>query len=207
MLWAEGPPNWGNAYSSMVLNPHRKYYARLKETMTILYEDVFWPQDAVFMERNSRDFIARIHRINTNAEAVCKTLISSPRGAFHLKFLSHLVKRVFYPKYNPSRPNYDAFRTAEGGYGGLLSVVFHDDAHAIIFYDAIETAKGPSLGTNFTLTSPYTILAHYTEMEWAAQFGVVKGLVRISVGLEEGERLVGIFQNALEAIEKSVNGS
>ena len=66
----------------MVLNPHRKYYARLKETMTILYEDVFWSQDAVFMERNSRNFIARIHRINTNAEAVCKTLISSPRGPF-----------------------------------------------------------------------------------------------------------------------------
>ena len=57
------------------------------------------------------------------------------------------------------------------------------------------------------MTSPYTILAHYTEMEWAAQFGVEKGLVRISVGLEEVERLVEIFQNALEAIEKSVNGS
>ena len=64
----------------MVLNPHRKYYARLKETMATLYEDVFWPQDAVFMERNSRDFITRIHRVDTNAEAVCQTLISSPRG-------------------------------------------------------------------------------------------------------------------------------
>jgi cystathionine beta-lyase/cystathionine gamma-synthase len=117
------------------------------------------------------------------------------------------VKRVFYPKYSPSRPNYDAFRTAEGGYGGLLSVVFHDDAHAVIFFDAIETAKGPSLGTNFTLSSPYTILAHYTEMEWAAQFGVEKGLVRISVGLERVERLVEVFQNGLEAIENSANGS
>ena len=176
--------------------------------MATLYEDVFWPQDAVFMERNSRDFITRIHRVDTNAEAVCETLMSSPRGTLPpLKLGLYLVKRVFYPKYNPSRPNYDAFRTAEGGYGGLLSVVFHDDAHAVIFYDAIETAKGPSLGTNFTLTSPYTILAHYTELEWAAQFGVEKGLVRISVGLEELGKLVEIFQHALEAIEKSVQGS
>jgi len=45
-----------------------------------MYEDVFWPQDAVFMERNSRDFIARIHRIDMNAEAVCQTLMSSPKG-------------------------------------------------------------------------------------------------------------------------------
>jgi cystathionine gamma-synthase len=83
-----------------------------------------------------------------------------------------------------------------------LSVIFHDDADAIVFYDAIETAKGPSLGTNFTLTSPYTILAHYTELEWAAQFGVERGLVRISVGLEETERIVGVFKSALEAVER-----
>jgi cystathionine gamma-synthase len=114
-----------------------------------------------------------------------------------------LVKRVFHPKINPSRLNYDAFRTADGGYGSLLSVLFHDDAHAITFYDAIETAKGPSLGTNFTLTSPYTILAHYTELDWAAQFGVERGLVRISAGLEERETLVGVFNEALKAIEKS----
>lgn len=112
------------------------------------------------------------------------------------------VKRIFYPKYNACRANYEAFRKPDGGYGGLLSVIFHDDADAVIFYDAIETAKGPSLGTNFTLTSPYTILAHYAELEWAAQFGVERGLVRISVGLEETERIVGVFKSALEAIER-----
>jgi cystathionine gamma-synthase len=178
---------------SLVLNPHRKYYNALKETMGTIYEDVFWPQDAVFLERNSRDFIPRIHRVNTNAETVCTILLSSPR-----------VKRVFYPKHNPSRHYYDAFRTSEGGYGGLLSVVFHDDEHAIWFYDAIETAKGPSLGTNFTLTSPYTILAHYGELEWAKQFGVERGLVRISVGLEDKETLSRVFGKALEAIEEKV---
>jgi cystathionine gamma-synthase len=81
MSWEEGfIPCQGLADDSMVLNPHRKYYAQLKETMTSLYEDVFWPQDAVFMERNSRDFIARIHRVDTNAEAVCQVLISSRWG-------------------------------------------------------------------------------------------------------------------------------
>jgi len=83
-------------------------------------------------------------------------------------------------------------------------VVFHDDEHAIWFYDAIETAKGPSLGTNFTLTSPYTILAHYGELEWAKQFGVERGLVRISVGLEDKETLSRVFGKALEAIEEKV---
>lgn len=171
--------------------------------MTTLYEYVFWSQDAVFLERNSRDFINRIHRVDVNAEAVCDILLASPRGT-SLSNQSHiLVKRIFYPKHNPSRPNYEAFRKPEGGYGSLLSVIFHDDNDAVIFYDTIETAKGPSLGTNFTLTSPYTILAHYTELEWAAQFGVERGLVRISVGLEETDKIVGVFKSALEAIEKS----
>ena len=85
-------------------------------------------------------------------------------------------------------------------------MVFYEDDHAVTFYDAIETAKGPSLGTNFTLTSPYTILAHYTEMEWARRYGVERGLVRISVGLEEGEQIVRVFEEALGAIGKSVEG-
>jgi cystathionine gamma-synthase len=46
-------------------------------------------------------------------------------------------------------------------------------------------------------------LAHYTELDWAAKYGVERGLVRISVGLEEKEALVEIFKKALEAIEKS----
>ena len=37
-------------------------------------------------------------------------------------------------------------------------------------------------GTNFLLAYPYTILAHFAELEWTAEFGVEEGLVRISVG-------------------------
>ena len=55
------------------------------------------------------------------------------------------------------------------------------------FFDALAVAKGPSLGTNFTLACPYTLLAHYLETEWAETFGVEKELVRVSVGLENIE--------------------
>lgn len=36
-----------------------------------------------------------------------------------------------------------------------------------VSYD-LQVAKGPGFGTNFTLACPYTLLAHYTELEWAA---------------------------------------
>lgn len=75
-----------------------------------------------------------------------------------------------------------------------------DEKSAASFYDNLHCAKGPSLGTNFTLCSPYTILAHFTELDWAAQFGVCPYLVRVSVGLEDREKLLSMFKHALDAV-------
>ena len=61
------------------------------------------------------------------------------------------MKQVNYPKYSPTRPFYDQCRTPGGGYGGLLSATFYSTADAVAFFDDLDTAKGPSLGTNFTL--------------------------------------------------------
>lgn len=171
---------------SAILNPESRYYEALKNAMITSFEDTYWPEDVVFMERNSRDFASRVVRINSNSEAICESLQRSP-----------LVKDVYYPKCNPSRSIYDAFRLPEGGYGGLLSIVFHEQGHAQAFYDGMEIAKGPSLGTNFTLCSPYVLLAHYQELPWAKQFGVDPYLVRVSVGLEDTPELQATFEKAL----------
>eukprot|EP00601_Ochromonadales_sp_CCMP2298_P014759 CAMPEP_0173237318 /NCGR_PEP_ID=MMETSP1142-20121109/11981_1 /TAXON_ID=483371 /ORGANISM="non described non described, Strain CCMP2298" /LENGTH=110 /DNA_ID=CAMNT_0014167989 /DNA_START=57 /DNA_END=385 /DNA_ORIENTATION=+ len=87
------------------------------------------------------------------------------------------------------------------GRGCLLSLVLHPSLSAQAFFDALDTHKGPSLGTNFTLACPYTLLAHYSELPWAAQFGVHEGLIRVSVGCEPVEELVSIFSAALRAAE------
>ncbi|KAI0798356.1 pyridoxal phosphate-dependent transferase [Xylaria sp. FL0064] len=174
---------------SIILNPGGRYYGALKTAMAEdVYDDTYWAEDVVFMERNSRDFVTRIDRINANAEVICSVLEAHP-----------LVTKVYYPRCNDSRPNYEACRLPKGGYGGLLSCSLKTKAHAVAFHDALETAKGPSLGTNFTLTSPYVILAHYHELDWAASFGVDPNLIRISVGLESN--LGEIFAKALKAAE------
>ncbi|TVY26431.1 Cystathionine gamma-synthase [Lachnellula hyalina] len=177
---------------STILNPRGRYYSLLKKAATAQFEDNYWAEDVMFMERNSRHFVSRIERINDNAELICNILMKHP-----------LVKTLYYPKHNSSREHYDACRTLTGGYGGLLSFIFHTKAQAIAFFDRIETAKGPSLGTNFTLTSPYVLLAHFTELEWAAKFGVQAELIRISVGLEDEEDLKSRFAAALKAAEEA----
>jgi hypothetical protein len=94
----------------------------------------------------------------------------------------------------------------KGGYGFLVSIRFKTPAAAMAFYDALDVAKGPSPGTNFTLCCAYTLLAHYAELEWAAEYGVLEDLVRISVGLEEREWLRERVDKALHAAEAVLKG-
>lgn len=65
---------------SCVLNPHSLYYRLINDNLSADYEDNYWVEDAIFMERNSRDFVSRIERINANAEAICDVLRASPDG-------------------------------------------------------------------------------------------------------------------------------
>ncbi|KAI9145520.1 putative cystathionine gamma-synthase [Paraphysoderma sedebokerense] len=175
---------------SLILNPSGRFYPKLKEIMTSEYEDLLWTEEAIFLERNSRTFQQRIKIINENTEYLCDYLKTCPK-----------VKEIYYPKYT-TQAYYDKLKRSEGGYGGLFSILFHTESQASAFYDNLNVCKGPSLGTNFTLMCPYTILAHYTELEWAKEFGVSKWLVRISVGLEDKEELKKRFEAALSFAEK-----
>lgn len=182
-----GPSN--HTPLSLVLNPNRKHYDVLKAYMETDYEDLLWCEDAIFLERNSRTFKERCAKINENAESLCDYLQQHPK-----------VEKVFYPKYI-TNANYEALKSAHGGYGGLFSMVVKSEEDAAVFFDMLACAKGPSLGTNFTLASPYAILAHYTELDWALEYGVPRHLIRVSVGLEDRQQLLKTFEDALNAIE------
>ena len=187
------------------------------QTRQASHTSTLFPTDVLTLERNSRDFIPRNTRLNSNALAIARLLNTSPH-----------VKAVYYPhpdihpdphtsalyasyrrKPHPTAPTTEA-TTPVPGFTPLLSLTFHDPAHAPIFYDNLPAPlihKGPSLGTNFTLVSPFVLLAHYNEMEWAARFGVEGALVRVSVGLEAEAELLGAFGGALEAVRGFVEAA
>lgn len=62
---------------SAVLNPHGQYYKQLTLAIREEYEDNYWAEDAIYMERNSRDFVSRSERINQNSNIVCQMLQSN----------------------------------------------------------------------------------------------------------------------------------
>ncbi|KAK3385262.1 putative cystathionine gamma-synthase/beta-lyase [Podospora didyma] len=153
-------------------------------------------EDVITMEHNSADYWDRVHEASATAEYIADKIRHVP-----------CIARLYYPKGGDSQRMYDAFRITnvrnmyrddrKGGYGFLMSIRFTRPAYARTFYDALTCAKGPSLGTNFTLCCAYTLLAHYNELEVAKEHGVVEDLVRISFGLEDKDRLLGAVVKAL----------
>ncbi|KAI5477634.1 cystathionine gamma-synthase [Pseudohyphozyma bogoriensis] len=204
---------------SLVINPSSPFYSSLKSVQEAEYEDNYFDEDAIYMERNSRDFQERIAHMNHNSETVCAFLRSRrapgpvPRGmtpAPPSTYSNPVVREVFFPQfmtpenYEASMRKGNASDPNAKGYGSLFSVTFVSVAASKAFFDALACYKGPSLGTNFTIACPYTILAHYTELDWALDWGVDAGLVRISVGLEETDLLMSWIEKAMEAAEQAV---
>jgi cystathionine gamma-synthase len=212
---------------SLVLNPKAPHYAALKAAQEATYEDAYFDEDAIYMERNSRDFQARVAQENSNAEMLCDFLrsrrvpgppatgvVDEPTGAELANGAdpsSFVVTEVYYPKFMTPEHYLASLRApnpslgpTSSGFGALFSLTFSSILASRTFFDALPCYKGPSLGTNFTLACPYTILAHYTELEWAREWGVEKGLVRISTGLEEPEVLRRWFEDALDKAEAAV---
>jgi len=136
--------------------------------------------DACAILQNSSDFEERNATINKTAEGLADWLEEYPD-----------VETVYYPK---SAPRYEEVRS--GGYGGLMSIILDSHMCQRTFYDALDVAKGPSLGTNFTLVCPYTLLAHYHELDFAMSYKVPPNLLRIAVGLEPLSELQSRFEHA-----------
>ncbi|KAK4155042.1 pyridoxal phosphate-dependent transferase [Chaetomidium leptoderma] len=175
---------------SVVLNARSPHYARLRDALRQVHEDLVFPLDAATLLANSADFPARVHAANRNATAIASLLSRHPS-----------VQQVNYPSLVASAPLYERYRRPGGGHGSLISFVFARPDSAVRFYDAVDLAKGPSFGTNFTLVLPYSQLAHAFELDWAESQGLAKHIIRISVGLEDEAVLVSKFEQALRQVE------
>jgi cystathionine gamma-synthase len=173
---------------ALIVNPRSRYAARIVARLSETFDDLLFDADAVALERNSRDFESRMRQVNANAETLADFLNSHSR-----------VETVYFPKYRTPE-FYRRYLRSGAGYGGLLSIDLKDAAQcAPRFFDALRVCKGPNLGMGYTLACPYTILAHYGELDFAESCGVSRWLVRVSVGIEDPEELIGRFDKALTA--------
>lgn len=173
---------------ALICNPRSPLHAALKPIVRAQHEELLRGDDAVVLEREAIGFPERMERHNRHGLLIAERLRAHPA-----------IERVWYPKWEFSEA-YEAVRRPAGGWGALITFLPRDaERRSPQIYDRLEVSKGPSLGTVFTLACPFTLLAHYTELEWAESCGVSRYLIRISVGLEDPEDLWSRIAAALES--------
>jgi cystathionine gamma-synthase len=171
---------------ALICNPRSPYHAELSAIARAQHEELLAGADAAVLEAQAHTFPHRMRRHNENGRLIAERLRAHPA-----------VERVWYPKWENSEA-YEAVRRPTGGWGALITFLPHHAATtAPRIYDRLAVCKGPSLGTVFTLACPFTLLAHYTELDWAEACGVPRHLIRLSVGLEEPEELWQRLDQAL----------
>jgi cystathionine gamma-synthase len=172
---------------ALICNPRSPLYHELKPIISEQHEELLWGEDAVVLDRQARGFPERMRRHNQSGLLLAERLRRHPA-----------VERVWYPKWEFSEA-YEAVRRPNGGWGALITFLPRNgETRSAGIYDRLAFSKGPSLGTVFTLACPFTLLAHYTELDWAESCGVSRYLIRISVGLEDPEDLWQRLEEALK---------
>ena len=171
---------------ALICNPRSSFYHELLPAVRAQHEELLWSEDAVILETNARGFPERMRRHNANGLLIAERLRQHPA-----------IEKVWYPKWEFAAA-YEAVRRSTGGWGALITFLPRNaETTSPRIFDRLEFCKGPSLGTVFTLACPFTLLAHYTELDWAEACGVSRYLIRISVGLEDPEDLWQHLDRAL----------
>ncbi len=141
----------------------------------------------------------RIHRgLQTLTLRVERASASAAAVAAHLD-AHHAVAKVHHPSL-PDHPDHALCGRLMGGRGGgVLSFVLAS-GDAAPFLDALQSiAVGVSLGGTHTLATTPDLTHARVPLEDRLAAGLVPGLVRLSVGLEDVEALLADLDQALRS--------
>ncbi|WP_419763643.1 MAG: PLP-dependent transferase [Arcobacter sp.] len=134
-----------------------------------------------------KNYESRVKKISSNTKALVE----------YFKTCSYIDK-IYYCLNSENELNYKQIMKDDNSYTGLISVTFKKSFE--IIYNNLNFAKGPSLGTEFTLLMPYTYLAHYEYiksdegLELLEKIGLPKDILRISVGSENINDIINEFK-------------
>jgi O-acetylhomoserine (thiol)-lyase len=141
------------------------------------------------------------HRIATGAETLALRMDRACDNALQLaRFLAKhpKVTKVYYPGLE-DHPQHRLAKELFKAHGALMSFELADGIDCFDFLNRLKLVISSShLGDNRTLAIP---IAHtiYWEMgaERRAEMGIADSLIRLSIGIEDLDDLIGDFQQAL----------
>jgi len=146
------------------------------------------PFDSFLAQRGLKTLGLRLERQSASAFTLARWLEQQPE-----------VEKVIYPGL-PSHPQYELAQRQQRTGGGMISLVLKGNLeHARRFLKAVQIfTLAESLGAVESLIEHPALMTHATIPPATRQaLGIVDGLVRISVGIENVEDLQADLQQAL----------
>ena len=148
------------------------------------------PLDAFLVLRGIKTLHVRMQRHCENGEKIARFLADHPA-----------IDRVYWPGFE-SHPNHEVAKRQMNGFGGMISFVQQNDS----LEKATQTLEKLKL---FTLAESLggveSLVGHPASMTHASipkaereKSGVVDGLIRLSVGIEDNDDLIADLKQALE---------
>src|SRR5690625_2795120 len=137
----------------------------------------------------------RMERHCSNAQKIAEFLATHP-----------LIENVYYPGLI-SHPQHDLALNQMLGMGGIVAFEVRGGVEAgKQFINALNLAM-----ISFSLGDPETLVQHPASMTHSsipediiASFGISKGLIRLSTGLEDAEDIIADLKQSLEKLSKVI---
>ena len=171
---------------------HREELAQQIKYISNSVGAIMSPFDSFLVLRSLKTLSVRIKKHCANAKAISEFLEKHP-----------MIERVYYPGL-ASHPQHELAKIQMEGYGGMISVVLKGGIQsAKIFLDNTQVfSLAESLGGVESLIEHPAIMTHASVPESIRNsLGIVDGLVRLSVGIENCEDLISDLEFALRCIE------
>ncbi len=174
-----------------------------KEEMEIIrlsvqkdFGGIISPFDAWLLIRGLKTLSVRMERHSSNAEKL-KTYLKGQK----------LVEEIYYP-FDEDNPQYDIAKRQMRAGGGLISFTVKGGKEgAQLFMDSLSLIKiAVSLGDAETLIQhPATMTHSVIPEKERLQMGITDSLLRLSVGLEHVDDLIGDFKSAFAIMEAKIS--
>lgn len=151
---------------------------------------VLAPFEAFLVSRGIKTLALRMQKHNENASTIAE-------------YLSHVkkVRHVYYPGL-PDHPQHELARKQCSGFGGMISFDVGSLEKARTLVESVRIfALAESLGGVESLIGHPATMTHASiPKEKRLKMGLTDGIVRLSVGIEDAEDLIGDLGHALERI-------
>jgi cystathionine beta-lyase/cystathionine gamma-synthase len=146
------------------------------------------PQPAYLLVRSLKTLALRVQRHNLSAMAVATALEEHPG-----------VKQVLYPGL-PSHPDHELAQSQMSGFGGMMCVDLHGGEEAACrAFDRLQIVhRAASLGGVESVCSLPVLTSQWGHSdEQLAAAGISRGMMRLSIGLEDPADLIADLQQAI----------